>query len=65
MTILGLPLIDVIVIIAYFVVVLWIGFRAMKRIKNPEDYFLAGRRFGKVDPDLRRLRPGHQRRSPR
>lgn len=47
MIILGLPLIDIIVIIAYFVVVLWIGFRAMKRIKSPEDYFLAGRRFGK------------------
>ena len=47
MTLLGLHLIDIIVIIAYFAVVLWIGFRAMKRIRNPEDYFLAGRRFGK------------------
>ena len=47
MTVLGLHLIDVLVIVAYFAVVLWIGFRAMKRIKNPEDYFLAGRRFGK------------------
>ena len=28
-TILGLPLIDIIVIIAYFAVVLWIGFTAM------------------------------------
>lgn len=46
-TILGLPLIDIIVILAYFAVVLWIGFRSMKRIKNTEDYFLAGRRFGK------------------
>ncbi len=43
----GLNWIDIFVIIAYFVVVLWIGFRAMKRIKNQEDYFLAGRRFGK------------------
>jgi SSS family solute:Na+ symporter len=43
----GLNWIDIIVIVAYFSVVLWIGFRAMKRIKNEEDYFLAGRRFGK------------------
>ncbi|MEA2068945.1 MAG: sodium:solute symporter family protein, partial [Verrucomicrobiota bacterium] len=48
MTILGLPLLDIIVIIAYFSVVLWIGFRAMKRINNSEDYFLAGRKFGKA-----------------
>ena len=43
----GLPLIDIIVIVAYFAVMLWIGFRAMKQINNQEDYFLAGRRFGK------------------
>jgi len=48
MTILGLPLLDILVILAYFAVVLWIGFRAMKRIRNSEDYFLAGRRFGKT-----------------
>ncbi|MDQ8192959.1 sodium:solute symporter family protein [Coraliomargarita sp. SDUM461004] len=46
-TIFGLPLIDIVVIIAYFAVVLWIGFRAMKRINSSEDYFLAGRKFGK------------------
>ena len=46
-TFLGLPLVDILVIIAYFAVVLWIGFRAMKRINNAEDYFLAGRKFGK------------------
>ncbi len=43
----GLPLIDIITIIGYFVVVLGIGFWALSRIKNQEDYFLAGRRFGK------------------
>ena len=48
MHILGLPIIDVVVIVLYFAVVLWIGFRAMKRINNSEDYFLAGRRFGKM-----------------
>lgn len=46
-TLLGLPWVDVAVIGGYFVVVPWIGYRAMKRIKNQEDYFLAGRRFGK------------------
>ena len=45
--ILGLSLIDIVFIILYFVVVLWTGFRAMKRIRNTEDYFLAGRRFGR------------------
>lgn len=43
----GFPLIDVVVIVIYFAVVLWIGFRAMKRIHSAEDYFLAGRKFGK------------------
>ena len=43
----GLPWIDVLTILAYFSVVIWIGYRAMKRIKNQEDYFLAGRRFGR------------------
>lgn len=47
MMILGLPLLDILVIIAYFAVVLWIGFRAMKRVRNSDDYFLAGRRFGR------------------
>ena len=44
----GLSLIDLLVIIGYFVIVLSIGFWSMRRIKNQEDYFLAGRRFGKL-----------------
>jgi SSS family solute:Na+ symporter len=44
----GLPVIDIIVIVAYFAVILSIGFWSMRRIKNQEDYFLAGRRFGKL-----------------
>ncbi len=48
MSLLGLPLIDIIVIILYFVVVIYIGYRAMKRVKNEEDFFLGGRQFGKV-----------------
>ncbi len=44
----GLPLIDVIVIIIYFIAVLWIGIWSMRRIKNQSDFFLAGRRTGKI-----------------
>jgi len=43
----GLPLVDFFTIIAYFLVVIVIGIWASKRIKNQEDYFLGGRRFGK------------------
>ena len=44
----GLAAIDIAVIVAYFAVVVAIGFWAMRRIKSQEDYFLAGRRFGKL-----------------
>ena len=44
----GLPLIDIIVIAVYFLAVLLIGFWSMSRIKNQEDFFLGGRRFGKL-----------------
>jgi SSS family solute:Na+ symporter len=43
----GLPIIDIVVIGIYFLVMIGIGLWAMGRIKNQEDYFLAGRRFGK------------------
>jgi len=43
----GLNPVDIFVIIFYFLVIIIIGFWSMKRIKNQEDYFLAGRRFGK------------------
>ncbi len=44
----GLTVIDIVVIVAYFAVCLGIGFWSMRRIKGQEDYFLAGRRFGKL-----------------
>jgi SSS family solute:Na+ symporter len=44
----GLSVIDIVVILAYFSVILGIGFWSMRRIKSQEDYFLAGRRFGKL-----------------
>ena len=43
----GLSVIDLAVIILYFAVVIAIGIWSMRRISNQEDYFLAGRRFGK------------------
>lgn len=43
----GLQLIDIIVIVVYFALIIGIGLWAMRRIRNQEDYFLAGRRFGK------------------
>lgn len=43
----GLPLLDLLVIGGYFCVMIGIGLWAMRRIHNQEDYFLAGRRFGK------------------
>jgi SSS family solute:Na+ symporter len=43
----GLPLIDVAVIVGYFVVVIAIGVWSSRRIKDQTDYFLAGRKFGK------------------
>lgn len=44
----GLSTLDLIVIVAYFCVLIFIGFWAMRRIRNQEDYFLGGRRFGKL-----------------
>jgi SSS family solute:Na+ symporter len=43
----ALPIIDLIVIALYFSLVIAIGIRSARRIQNQEDYFLAGRRFGK------------------
>lgn len=43
----GLSVIDIVAIVAYFVVVIAIGFWASRHIRNQEDFFLGGRRFGK------------------
>lgn len=43
----GLSVIDLAVIGFYFAIVIAIGIWSMRRIKSQEDYFLAGRRFGK------------------
>lgn len=44
----GLQVIDIIVIFVYFLAMIGIGFWSMRRIKNQEDFFLGGRRFGKL-----------------
>jgi solute:Na+ symporter, SSS family len=44
----GLSFLDIIVLFLYFVLILFVGLRASLRIKNREDYFMGGRRFGKL-----------------
>lgn len=44
----GLTPVDLAAIVGYFAAMIWIGYRAMRRIRNQEDYFLAGRKFGKL-----------------
>ncbi len=44
----GLTLIDILVILLYFAVIVAIGIWSSRRIKNQEDFFLAGRGFGKL-----------------
>jgi len=44
----GLQIIDLIVIVVYFLVLIGIGFWAMRHIKSREDFFLGGRSFGKM-----------------
>lgn len=44
----GLSLLDILVIAIYIIVLIIIGFWAMRRIHDQEDYFLGGRRFGRL-----------------
>ena len=44
----GLPIIDLVVIVVYFAIVVLIGIWSMRRIQNQDDFFLAGRRSGKI-----------------
>ena len=43
----GLSLLDILVIVAYFAVIIAIGVWASRRVRDQEDYFVAGRQFGK------------------
>lgn len=44
----GIPLLDLAIVIGYSLLMLVIGLLAMRRVKSQEDYFLGGRRFGRV-----------------
>jgi SSS family solute:Na+ symporter len=44
----GLHLLDIVTISLYFLVVIGIGFISRRLIKGQEDYFMGGRRFGKL-----------------
>jgi solute:Na+ symporter, SSS family len=44
----GLTFLDITVLLLYFALILFVGIRASLTIKNREDYFMGGRRFGKL-----------------
>jgi len=44
----GLHILDYIAILIYFLAVVLIGYIAKKRIRDEEDFFLGGRKFGKL-----------------
>ena len=44
----GLDISDIIVMLIYFGVIIYIGIRSSLKIKKQEDYFLGGRKFGKL-----------------
>lgn len=44
----GLSVPDIAVVIIYFIVIVIIAIRAARLVKSRDDYFMAGRRFGKV-----------------
>jgi len=48
LTIFGLHWIDFTIVIGYVAFVLWLGERARRRMKTTEDFFIAGRKIGKV-----------------
>lgn len=43
----GLSILDLVVVFTYFLIALVLGYIAMKRVKDQEDFFLGGRGFGK------------------
>jgi SSS family solute:Na+ symporter len=44
----GLSVIDIAVVVIYFIAIVFIAIRAARLVNNREDYFMAGRRFGKL-----------------
>ncbi|RPI98994.1 MAG: hypothetical protein EHM31_11005, partial [Candidatus Aminicenantes bacterium] len=47
MTIFGLNVLDFAIVLAFILFVLWLGWRASRKTKTTEDFFMAGRRLGK------------------
>jgi SSS family solute:Na+ symporter len=47
MTIFGLHVLDFAIVLIFIAVVLWLGWRASRRTKTTEDFYIAGRRLGK------------------
>ena len=48
MYILGFHWIDILLIVAYLAAITWVGKRTAGKVKNQEDFFMAGRSVGKV-----------------
>ncbi len=48
MNLLGFHPIDVLLIVAYLAVITYIGKRSTKKVRDQEDFFLAGRKVGKI-----------------
>ena len=48
MTIIGFHIVDILIILVYLVLITYIGKRGSKKVKNQEDFFLAGRGVGKA-----------------
>ena len=47
MTIFGLNVLDFAIVLVFILFVLWLGWRASRKTKTTEDFFMAGRRLGK------------------
>jgi SSS family solute:Na+ symporter len=47
MTIFGLHVLDFAIVLVFIAVVLWLGWRASRKTKTTEDFYVAGRRLGK------------------
>jgi len=48
MTIFGLHWLDFVIVVIFILTVLWLGWRAGRKTKSAEDFYVAGRRLGKV-----------------
>lgn len=48
MHIIGMHILDIAIIITYFVAMIWIGKRLQERMRTTEEYFIGGRRMGRL-----------------